>query len=812
MRDDTDGKSHDDDNAISASLRAQHQQRRRRLITSAAVLASGASSWVQTITAMAAKPALHDHQHAAPPATASAVMVNEELAQPILAMACRVIDAMDRQGEPFDQTGIAAIKEQEAAGKLAEAANAAMALLQTRALFSASITAEARVSVKRQRNSATLVQGGWRLFLARIDNPSMVPGKLNAASPNALPVNGIEPPDPVAGGRMGVVGVPTTRGDIAQRWLQLEVHDEAPLAADLEALPVDFKLLRLYARDAGRRSARIRLDIGPGTGDLGERDHVNIVFDVLPAKTVRVSIRDTDGRPVTCSLLIKDGLGHIYPSQSKRSPPDMFFQQKVYRADGQTLSLPAGEYQVVIGRGPEYLLQASKRVVAANGNSEWRVQLARWIDPGSRGWFSGDHHIHAAGCAHYEQPEHGVGPEMIAPQVKGEAIAIASVLTWGPGFYYQKLNFTSRDDAVSTPAHILHYDLEVSGFPSSHCGHLALLQMKSMDYPGCTKVEQWPSSNAPVLRWARSQGAVTGYAHSGVGLWADTTDLPNDRMPPFNGIGANDYIVTLPEGLVDFISTCNHPPAAEMNIWYHTLNVGLRSRIAGETDWPCFFEESIGMGRSYVKLDEALSYPGWCNGLRAGRSYVSEGRAHLLDFVAMVDDQLAAVGVADLQLQSPRVVTIQADVAGRLEPVPTPATEAIRKLAPLEKPYWHIERTRLGDTRQVLVELVVNGLAVESRPVVADGQILQMQFSFTPKTSCWVALRIANAAHTNPIWITVADAPIRVKRSAEWCRKAVDQCWSQKVLRIRAAERAEEAKFYDRGRKFYDRMIAEATT
>ena len=138
--------------------------------------------------------------------------------------------------------------------------------------------------------------------------------------------------------------------------------------------------------------------------------------------------------------------------------------------------------------------------------------------------------------------------------------------------------------------------------------------MKSMDYPGTTKIEQWPSANAPVLRWARAQGAVSGYAHAGVGLWAGTTDLPNHEMPAFNGIGANDFIVTLPEGLVDFISTCNFPPAAEMNIWYHTLNVGLRCSIAGETDWPCFYEESLGMGRSYVKLDGPLDYAGWCQG------------------------------------------------------------------------------------------------------------------------------------------------------------------------------------------------------
>ncbi len=791
-----------------------NQRHRRSLLVGVAAFTGSTHQWIQAATAVAVT---GGHQHDGHRATQNslsndpAASFPDDQAQPILAMTFRVAEALERLGEPLDSIRLNEVKSLEAGGNLPAAARAALALLQRRVLITASITAEARVSVKRQLPSTTLVQGGWRLFLARIDNPSMVPGRLRAASPNAIPVNGLFPPDAVAGGSMGGSGVPTTKGDIAQRWMTLEVHDAQPLEATLEALPIDFKVLAIYARDAGRRSARIRLDIGPGTGDIGERDHVNIVFDVLPARTVRLKIADVDGNPVTCSLLITDALGRIYPSQTRRSPPDMFFQKKVYRADGETLTLATGEYQVEIGRGPEYFLQSATRNVAANGVTEWRVQLQRWIDPGQRGWYSGDHHVHAAGCAHYEHPEHGVDPEMIAPQVRGEALAIAGVLTWGPGFYTQKLNFTGKDNPVSTLAHILHYDLEVSGFPSSHCGHLALLQIKSMDYPGTEKIEQWPSSNAPVLRWARSQGAVTGYAHAGVGLWAETTDLPNQKMPPFNGIGANDYIVTLPEGLVDFISTCNHPPAAEMNIWYHTLNVGLRSMIAGETDWPCFFEESMGMGRSYVKLSGPLNYADWCAGLKAGRSYVSEGRAHLMDFSARGVDAEANVG-GELYIAGAGKVALQANIAARLEPRPTPETEALRKLGPMEKPYWHLERTRVGDTRQVIVELIVNGLPIESRALLADGVIRRTQFEFTPARSCWVALRILGAAHTNPIWITVNHAPIRVKRSAQWCREAVDVCWKQKVRRIRESERAEEAQLYERGRKYYDRMIAEAAS
>ena len=64
----------------------------------------------------------------------------------------------------------------------------------------------------------------------------------------------------------------------------------------------------------------------------------------------------------------------------------------------------------------------------------------------------------------------------------------------------------------------MRYDVEVSGFPSSHAGHIVLLRLKEDDYPGTTKIEEWPSWSLPVFNWAKSQGAVAGYAHSGWGL------------------------------------------------------------------------------------------------------------------------------------------------------------------------------------------------------------------------------------------------------------------------------------------------------
>ena len=133
------------------------------------------------------------------------------------------------------------------------------------------------------------------------------------------------------------------------------------------------------------------------------------------------------------SFVIRDRQDRIYPNRAKRLAPDFFFQPQIYRADGETVRLPAGYYTVAYGAGPEYLPHVKEFAVDANGPAEVSFQLDRWIDPSKYGWFSGDHHIHAAGCSHYQNPTEGVLPEDMMRQVLGERLNLGAVLTWGPG-------------------------------------------------------------------------------------------------------------------------------------------------------------------------------------------------------------------------------------------------------------------------------------------------------------------------------------------------------------------------------------------
>jgi hypothetical protein len=325
-----------------------------------------------------------------------------------------------------------------------------------------------------------------------------------------------------------------------------------------------------------------------------------------------------------------------------------------------------------------------------------------------------------------------------------------------------------------------------------------LLRLREQDYPDTRQIEDWPSWDLPILQWAKAQGAVAGFAHSGWGLEVRSHALPNYDMPPFDGIGANEYIVDVAHDAVDFISACDTPFVHELNIWYHTLNCGFRARISGETDFPCITDDRVGGGRSYVQLP-ALTYDGWCEGIRAGRSYVSDGQAHLIGFAA----DGVALGTTDLTLDRGKRIALSARAACLL-PVAAPDTRP----DPDKRPFWTAEHARVGGTRQVLVEAIVNGQVVASQRIDADGRLQDVRLEVAIERSSWIALRILGAAHTNPIFVVVGGRPLRAsRRSARWCLDAVDQCWSQKGPKIRAREREAALRAYDVARRRYQAIL-----
>jgi hypothetical protein len=727
--------------------------------------------------------------------------------QPLKAQAARVAQALSLLGSPLTEQQKAALDAATAEPDAVAAATKIQAVLDPLCLIGVNINPESRVKVDIGPALPQLVQHGWRVFLVKVHNEAGVTAPLAVNSPNALSFmrTSRNKPKPET---------TISPQEVADRWLEISLSKQAPLNANLSGLSLEYAVLELYSRDAGKREAKLAFDVGQGTQDLGFRNEANILFDCKRAVAVRLDVLDDDGTPTTGQFVFKDELGRVYPARMRRLAPDLYFHDQVYRADGETILLPPGKFTALYTRGPEYKILTREITVPDAAEHRESFRLQRWIKLADFGWVSGDHHVHAAGCKHYEAPAEGVLPEHMMRHIQGEDLNVGCVLSWGPCWYFQKQFFEGKTHALSSPNYLMRYDVEVSGFPSSHAGHLCLLRLKEDDYPGTTVIEEWPSWNLPVLQWGKQQGGVVGYSHSGWGLKVNATSLPTYEMPPFDGIGANEYIVDTVHGVCDFISAVDTPFVWELNIWYHTLNCGMTTRISGETDFPCIYGDRVGLGRAYVKLakDERIDFDRWADGIRDGRSYCSDGLTHLFDFT--VD----GLGVGETRVEGRPSVLPTA--AGKSLPIAVKAAallgetpnEAVRK-TPLDvKPYWHVERARIGETRTVPVELIVNGAAVEAKVIPADGSVHDVQFDYTPTQSSWIAVRVFAAAHTNPVFVEVAGKPIRASRkSAQWCLDAVDVCWEKKVKLIREPERPAAAQAFDVAREAYRKILSEAT-
>ena len=92
----------------------------------------------------------------------------------------------------------------------------------------------------------------------------------------------------------------------------------------------------------------------------------------------------------------------------------------------------------------------------------------------------------------------------------------------------------------------------------------------------------------------------------------------------------------------------------------------------------------------------------------------------------------------------------------------------------------------------------------------ADGNIIAYTFRVPVKESSWVCVRVLPSSHTNPIWVTVGDKPVRAsKRSAEWCEKAIAKCWTEKKKAIRAGEQEAAKAAFDKAAADYRRIAGE---
>jgi hypothetical protein len=274
-----------------------------------------------------------------------------------------------------------------------------------------------------------------------------------------------------------------------------------------------------------------------------------------------------------------------------------------------------------------------------------------------------------------------------------------------------------------------------------------------------------------------------------------------------------EIVAAVASGVCDFTSAMDTPRVREWNCWYHLINCGFPIKVAGETDFPCMSGTRVGQGRTYVQLGKIdhVDFHDWCRGLAQGRSYVSDGFAHAVQFA--VNGTSAG---KELKLERPGKVEVMASVAFAAA---TPREVAYGLAMPAAGKTWlgdtvtiHAAKQAADDAaRERTVELIVNGYPVSRATVPADDQIHDLKFTAIIDRSSWVALRQFPQLHTNPVIVSISGKPVRASRlSALWCAALVEQLWRAREKNIAPAEREAAKASFERAAEIYRAIAAES--
>jgi len=333
-------------------------------------------------------------------------------------------------------------------------------------------------------------------------------------------------------------------------------------------------------------------------------------------------------------------------------------QRQAFYVNGEYESqVPAGSYELVATRGPEYRLFKGTVDVKPGQTNQVTIALQRYIDQPSRGWYSGDTHLH---LMRDQTQDLAVWGQVAAEDVHvGNLLEMGNIVTthfrqpaWGKAGRFVRdghLIASGQEDPRTTQrGHTIHHNLQKP------------VHLPPEDFFSYHKV----------FEASHIQGGVSGYAHMG---------------QIFNG--RRGLALDVPFDLVDFIEVLQGGRLGVDN-WYPYLNLGFRISPAAGSDYPYFGPSLPGVERYYVKLDGRFDPDAWYASFKAGHVFVTNGP--MVDFTvngqgmgqeirvpsgtrlqiaasAQLNPDIDKLGRLDLIVQGDVVATGRADGGDRIE-------------------------------------------------------------------------------------------------------------------------------------------------
>jgi hypothetical protein len=377
--------------------------------------------------------------------------------------------------------------------------------------------------------------------------------------------------------------------------------------------------------------------------------------------------------------------------------------------------LPRGEVIVDVARGFEY--EPLRTVVTIQpGQRELTLRLRRWTHMNSRGWFSGDTHVHFLGTqgAHLE--------------AQAEDLNVVNLLQtqWGH-------LFTNAEDFIGGPS------ISDGGSTIVYCsqenrqhvlGHLLLWGLKTPVMPWCTDgpatAELGGTLEETMSGWAdacHGQGGTVVFPH-----------FPNPLC---------ELPVLVATGRLDAVEWLHHDPYKHLE-YYKYLNAGYRLPLVGGTD-KMSSDVPVGTYRTYARIPDgmAFTYDTWTAAVRAGRTFLTSG--------PMLSFNIDAASVGDTLRLPPGGGTVEVE-AGAESIFPIHALEVVqngRVVAATEE--------RDGARRLTLkASLRIEGNAWLAARCGGPGYSVMLEHH-TISDIHRPALRRAVFAHSSPIYVACGD-------------------------------------------------------
>ena len=287
----------------------------------------------------------------------------------------------------------------------------------------------------------------------------------------------------------------------------------------------------------------------------------------------------------------------------------------LYQTTGDfSLVLPKGTWKVNVEHGNEFIpLEEEIKIEKKKPFLEKTIRLKRWIDLPSRGWYSGDVHVHHPTTKKEYQ-------DYLLAYAQAEDVHLVNVLEMGHhlGTDFKQLGFginfrINKDDFWL-----------VSGQeePRSHYGHILGLNINHLVRD--TTVYEYYDLAFKNLH--QQPGALVGFAHFS---W-NGCDLPR---------GFPWYITT---GEIDFVELLQFAKINTLD-YYDYLNLGFKITAAAGSDIP--WGTTLGEVRTFVYTGQDFNADLWFTQFKEGHTFVSNGPALFLQ----ADGQLPGTEIESLK-------------------------------------------------------------------------------------------------------------------------------------------------------------------